>query len=82
MTLFSVSATFDGAVFHIGATMAGPIDTSPTAGLLYVFGVNKGGATSPGPFANVGNPNVIFKYGAHPDGHRRPWRRGKRRVGK
>jgi hypothetical protein len=60
LDVVSVSATFDGAVFHIGATMAAPIDTSPTAGLRYVFGVNKGGATSPGPFADVGNPNVIF----------------------
>ena len=60
LDVVSVSATFDGTVFHVGATMAGPIDTSLSAGLLYVFGVNKGGATSPGPFASVGDPNVIF----------------------
>lgn len=60
LDVVSFSVTFDGSVFHLAATMAGPIDTSPTAGLLYVFGIDKGGATSPGPFAGVGNPNVIF----------------------
>ena len=58
LDVVSVFATFDGVTFHIGATMAGPIDQSPTAGLLYVYGINRGkGANS---FASLGLPNVVF----------------------
>lgn len=60
LDVVSFGATFDGTRFHLSATMAGPIDTSPAAGLLYVIGINTGSATAPGPFASVGAPNVIF----------------------
>ena len=58
LDVVSVFATFDGVAFHIGATMAGPIDTSPAAGLLYVYGINRGnGANS---FTSLGLPGVVF----------------------
>ena len=52
--------TFDDAadVFHLRATFAGDIDPSRPG--LYAIGVNTGSAVSPGPFADIGNPNVIF----------------------
>jgi hypothetical protein len=54
----SFTVAFDGTNFNLGATMAGPIN--PAIVPLYVIGVNTGAATSPGPFATIGNPNVIF----------------------
>jgi hypothetical protein len=52
--------TFDDAadIFHLRGTLAGDIDTSKAG--LYVIGVNTGAAATPGPFAVIGNPNVIF----------------------
>ena len=57
VTSFTVS--FDGTNFTLGATMAGPIDPTLVGG-LYVIGVDTGGSANPGPFANIGNPEVIF----------------------
>jgi len=57
VTSFTVS--FDGTNFTLGATMAGPIDPTLVGG-LYVIGVDTGGSANPGPFANIGNPDVIF----------------------
>ena len=57
VTSFTVS--FDGTNFTLGATMAGPIDPALVGG-LYVIGVDTGGSANPGPFANIGNPDVIF----------------------
>ena len=57
VTSFTVS--FDGTDFTLGATMAGDIDPTLVGG-LYVIGVDVGGSANPGPFANIGNPNVIF----------------------
>jgi hypothetical protein len=54
----SFSIAFDGTNFNLAATMAGPIN--PAIAPLYVIGVNTGAAASPGPFADVNNPNVIF----------------------
>jgi len=57
VTSFTVS--FDGTNFTLGATMAGTIDPTLVGG-LYVIGVDTGGSANPGPFANIGNPDVIF----------------------
>ncbi len=57
VTSFTVS--FDGTNFTLAATMAGTIDPTLVDG-AYVIGVDTGTAASPGPFANVGNPDVIF----------------------
>ena len=57
VTSFTVSS--DGTNFTLGATMAGPIDPTLVGG-LYVIGVDTGGSANPGPFANIGNPDVIF----------------------
>ena len=57
VTSFTVS--FDGTNFTLGATMAGPIDPTLVGG-LYVIGVDTGGSANPGPFATIGNPEVIF----------------------
>lgn len=54
--VLSVSATFDGTDFHIGATVNGSVGALPTA--LYVFGFNRGAGTS--NFAAIGLPNVLF----------------------
>ena len=56
LDVLSVFATFDGAAFHIGATMAGNIGALPTA--LYVFGFNRGLGNL--NFASIGLPGVVF----------------------
>jgi hypothetical protein len=58
VTSFSVVFDDPADVFHLHATFAGDID--PAKAGLYVVGVNTGGAASPGPFASISNPNVIF----------------------
>lgn len=58
LDVVSFSISFDGTNFDLFATMAGPIN--PAIAPLYVIGVNTGAATAPGPFANIGQPNVIF----------------------
>ena len=57
VTFFSVSFDDDADVFRLRATTAG--DINPAVFGLYAIGVNTG--TGPiAPFANIGNPNVIF----------------------
>jgi MYXO-CTERM domain-containing protein len=56
LDVLSVSATFDGVTFHLGATMNGNIGT--LASSLYVFGFNRGAASS--NFAAIGLPGVVF----------------------
>lgn len=58
VTGFFVSFDNPADLFHVRATFAGDID--PGKAGLYVIGVNTGAAASPGPFAGIGNPNVIF----------------------
>ena len=56
LDVLSLSATFDGSVFHINATENGPIATFPTG--TFVIGFNRGAGTS--NFAAIGLPGVIF----------------------
>ena len=57
VTFFSVNFDAVARAFELHATMAGDID--PNQPGLYAIGVNTG--TGPiAPFANIGNPNVIF----------------------
>jgi hypothetical protein len=56
LDLLSVSSTFDGVAFHIGATVNGNIGTLGTS--LYVLGFNQGAGTS--NFAAIGLPGVAF----------------------
>lgn len=43
LAVVAYGATFDGLVFHLSATMAGAIGTTP--GALYVWGVDRGAGT-------------------------------------
>jgi hypothetical protein len=57
VTSFSVTYNSVTSSFLLGATLAGPIDSSKAG--LYAIGVDTG--TGPfAPFADVGAPNVIF----------------------
>ncbi|MGF7170750.1 hypothetical protein FHS91_002436 [Sphingobium xanthum] len=58
VTAFSVGYDSANSRFLLSATMAGPIDLN--LGGFYVIGVNTGPAVAPGPFAGIGQPNVIF----------------------
>lgn len=58
VTSFSISYNASLQQFLVQSTMAGTID--PTLGGFYAIGVNTGSATAPGPFAGIGQPNVIF----------------------
>jgi hypothetical protein len=58
VTSFSVTYNAGLQQFLVQSTMAGAID--PTLGGFYAIGVNTGGAASPGPFAGIGEPGVIF----------------------
>jgi hypothetical protein len=57
VTFFSVSYDAGEEAFRLRATMAGAIDPSRFG--LYAIGVNTGTGTN-APFANVGNPDVVF----------------------
>ena len=57
VTFFSVVFDADAAAFNLNATMAG--DINPDVFGLYAIGVNTGSGPI-APFANIGNPNVIF----------------------
>lgn len=57
VTSFGVTYNAATTMFHLDATMAGPI-TAGTAG-FYVIGVDRGGS-GPSPFAGIGAGNVIF----------------------
>lgn len=57
VTEFLVTFNATESVFNIRATMAGDIDPSNPG--LYAIGVNTGTGVIQ-PFANIGNPNVIF----------------------
>jgi hypothetical protein len=56
LDVLSAFATFDGAAFHIGATVNANVGTLPTA--LYVFGFNRGAANN--NFASLGLPGIVF----------------------
>jgi hypothetical protein len=58
VTSFSVTYNEPLQQFLVRSTMAGAID--PALAGFYVIGVNTGSATAPGPFAGIGQPNVIF----------------------
>ena len=53
----SFSVDFDGTDFTLAATLAGAIN--PATNALYVIGVNSGTGVIE-PFADIGEPNVIF----------------------
>ena len=57
--VISANGTFDGAIFHLTATLAGLVSGAPAGSVpLYVWGINTGTGTN--NFANIGNPNVRF----------------------
>lgn len=58
LDVVSFSVTYDAAAqaFHVSSTMAGAID--PSLPGFYAIGVNTG--TGAGPFASIGQPNVLF----------------------
>ena len=56
LDVLSAFATYDGANFHIGATLNGAVGT--TASSLYVFGFNRGAGTN--NFSAIGAPGVVF----------------------
>jgi hypothetical protein len=60
LDVISFSVVFDDVAdaFRLTAAMAGDID--PSRAGLYAIGVNTGAAVAPGPFADIGNPDVIF----------------------
>lgn len=58
VTSFTVGYDPVAEVFRIRATLAGDVD--PAKPGLYVIGINTGAAVTPGPFADIFNPNVIF----------------------
>jgi hypothetical protein len=57
VTSFTVNYNPTVSDFMLSATLAGPIDPSKAG--VYVIGVNTGTGTIR-PFANIGEPNVIF----------------------
>lgn len=57
VTSFSVVLDANSNAFLLQAILAGPIN--PATGALYVIGVNTGLPTF-APFANIGEPNVVF----------------------
>jgi hypothetical protein len=57
VTSFTVNYNASVSDFMLSATLAGPIDPSKAG--VYVIGVNTGTGTIR-PFANIGEPNVIF----------------------
>jgi hypothetical protein len=53
--------TFDGTTFRLFATLAAPVSSAPVGSTpLYVWGIQTGPRPTPGPFADVGHPNVLF----------------------
>src|SRR4051812_24742805 len=56
LDVLSLSATFDGAAFHVSATENG--DIASFASGLFVIGFNRGAATA--NFAAIGLPGVVF----------------------
>jgi hypothetical protein len=56
LDVLSLSATFDGAKFHINATENGNIAAFPSG--LFVIGFNRGAATS--NFSAIGLPGIVF----------------------
>lgn len=54
----SVSATFDGTAFHIGATVGANVGTLSSA--LYVWGFDRGRGATTSSFAGLGLPGVMF----------------------
>jgi hypothetical protein len=51
----------EGNFLHLFATMAAPINSAPTGSIpAFVWGIQTGPRPFPGPFANVGHPNVLF----------------------
>jgi hypothetical protein len=56
LDVVSFSVTLTGSVFDLSLTTNGPIGTLPSS--LYVFGVNRGAATS--NFAAIGVSGVVF----------------------
>jgi len=58
VTSFTVEWDPGNSRFWLSATMAEDIDLN--IGGFYVIGVNTGAGVAPGPFAGIGQPNVIF----------------------
>lgn len=58
LDVLALSASYDGAVFHVVATVNGPVGTLPTA--LYVFGFDRGKGATTANFNSLGLPGVIF----------------------
>jgi PEP-CTERM motif len=56
LDVIAFTVTFNGSSFDLNLTVNGPIGT--TASSLYVFGVNRGAATS--NFAALGFPGIVF----------------------
>jgi hypothetical protein len=59
VTSFGVLFDPAASMFHLNATFAGTINPAVTPG-FYVIGVNTGSAASPGSFAGIGAPGVLF----------------------
>ena len=58
LDVLALSATFNGAVFHVVTTVNGPVGTNPNA--LYVFGFDRGKGATTASFTSLGLPGVIF----------------------
>ena len=56
LDVVSVSAIYDGSVFHLTAVMNGTIGTTTPS--LYVFGINRGAGVA--SFASIGESGVLF----------------------
>jgi hypothetical protein len=58
LDVISTSVMLQGSNLLFSATLNAPINTTPDA--FYVWGVDRGTRPSPGNFASLGLPNIIF----------------------